>query len=248
MDARGVTPSGSQTVELELAPADPAPGDLVDVQPGRSRLRESVLGLYLEVDEGDLTPLPGAGSHAERQRSYPPWGSTCRSAATWGEARFRWQVPDRPGASRFLVSTVVGNGNGPEQRETRPRTTKSSTWYTGAPPRRSTPTVMKTGFGVDDEPRLFCEGSSPELHTLQPGDCNDFNDEIFPGGNDVCNQRDDDCDGTSRTREPRTSDLYPDGDRDGYYSRRRTRERGDNAGLPRGGKPVGGQSGGLRAF
>ena len=190
----GCHSGGSQTVELDLAPSNPAPGDLVDVRL-IVRGSGSVLGLYLEVDEGELTPLPGAGLTLSGN-GLTHRGEPLVVSGGVGEARFRWQVPDRAGASRFLVSTVVGNGNGRSGGDSAADEELDVVY--GCAPATFYPDRDEDGFGVDDQPRLFCEGTSPPLHTLRPGDCNDFNVDIFPGGNDVCNQRDDDCDGTDR--------------------------------------------------
>lgn len=69
------------------------------------------------------------------------------------------------------------------------------------------------GFGVSTNSLSTC--SPPNNHyTPSNGDCNDYDDTSFPGGIEVCDWSDNDCDG--QVNEGVGSSLYADLDQDGY--------------------------------
>ncbi|MFM9948994.1 MAG: MopE-related protein [Saprospiraceae bacterium] len=68
------------------------------------------------------------------------------------------------------------------------------------------------GFG---DPGTTIQGCSPPIgYVADNTDCEDGNDEIYPGAPEVCNSTDDDCD--SQTDEGLTTTFYADTDGDGY--------------------------------
>ncbi len=72
------------------------------------------------------------------------------------------------------------------------------------------------GFGVLQDFQCLCAPSGVYA-TTQPGDCDDGDGAIHPGGGEVCNGVDDDCDGS--VDEPGASgctDYLRDSDRDGF--------------------------------
>lgn len=71
------------------------------------------------------------------------------------------------------------------------------------------------GFGI---PQCLCKPTL-EYSTEFPGDCNDDDPFVKPGGIEICDQKDNDCDG--ETDEPGTTGcqhFYIDADGDGYGS------------------------------
>ncbi len=71
------------------------------------------------------------------------------------------------------------------------------------------------GWGVDDETIEAC--STPEGYVDLPGDCDEGSPAVNPGADEVCNEVDDDCDGT--VDGPDSLDAitwYYDADRDDY--------------------------------
>jgi predicted outer membrane repeat protein len=71
------------------------------------------------------------------------------------------------------------------------------------------------GFGDDAVTELACE--RPDGFTEVGGDCDDGDDAAFPGGEEVCDGADNDCDGTTDPDDAvGTLTWYADGDGDGY--------------------------------
>jgi hypothetical protein len=82
----------------------------------------------------------------------------------------------------------------------------AQTWY---------PDGDGDGYGDEQEPRSACE--QPQGFVADSSDCNDQNDEIHPAASEVCDEVDNDCDGT--TDEDDASDAqtwYEDSDDDGH--------------------------------
>jgi len=79
-------------------------------------------------------------------------------------------------------------------------------------------------------PDCGCDSGAPDCEDLDSdgwprsaGDCDDADPEVNPGETEVCNGKDDDCDGYIDNDAQDGSDWYPDGDLDGW---------GDPAGKP----------------
>ena len=74
------------------------------------------------------------------------------------------------------------------------------------------------GYGDASQTLVQASCETPEGYTTQDGDCDDSDPAVSPAGDEVCNGRDDDCDGLIDAEDPDTplSDWYADLDRDGY--------------------------------
>jgi hypothetical protein len=71
------------------------------------------------------------------------------------------------------------------------------------------------GYGDDDQVIVQCE--QPSGYVLEPGDCDDADDGIFPGANEYCNSIDDDCDGEIDEDDAiDAATWYLDADGDGF--------------------------------
>jgi Lamin Tail Domain/Putative metal-binding motif len=84
--------------------------------------------------------------------------------------------------------------------------TDASTWYEDAD---------EDGYGLASSSTTACE--LPPGYVSDATDCDDSSDLAYPGGTEVCDSIDNDCDGASD--EPDAEDavvLYLDGDGDGY--------------------------------
>ncbi len=71
-------------------------------------------------------------------------------------------------------------------------------------------------FGNELLSQCLCAPASP-YSALEAGDCDDNNASIYPGANEWCNLKDDDCDGDQDEQDALgCQDLYTDSDGDGY--------------------------------
>lgn len=81
-------------------------------------------------------------------------------------------------------------------------------------------TIGTTPFYIDSDGDGFGRGEPFEECTVPPGfsaangDCDDFDDSVFPDAEEDCNGIDDDCDGA--VDEGVLTEYYTDGDGDGY--------------------------------
>ncbi len=72
------------------------------------------------------------------------------------------------------------------------------------------------GYGIDGDSRCVCEGD-PLYIAEVGGDCDDDEDNIFPGASEICNTIDDDCDGQTDSADSKGCTNYlADGDADGF--------------------------------
>jgi len=70
------------------------------------------------------------------------------------------------------------------------------------------------GYGDEESPVVACE--QPEDTAIQAGDCDDGLDEVNPEGQEICNDLDDDCNGTIDDDASDALSFYADDDEDGY--------------------------------
>jgi hypothetical protein len=72
------------------------------------------------------------------------------------------------------------------------------------------------GYGLGSDSRCTC-GPSGQYSAVQAGDCDDSRSEVYPGAPEVCNGRDDDCDGlVDEQGALGCTTYYRDSDGDGY--------------------------------
>ncbi len=170
-------------------------------------------GVFVAANGGTLATVGGQGL------GLVPAGLTHTSpkGLSNGQASFvfLWTAPSAPGAVRFDVSTLVGNGNGSSSGDSADRAYFDFVY--GCQPATYYADNDSDGFGDSDQPRVHCDTSPPTGYAPAGGDCDDFRDTTFPGAVEYCNQRDDDCDGVVDD-DAIPFPLYPDADGDGYYS------------------------------
>jgi len=73
-------------------------------------------------------------------------------------------------------------------------------------------------YGVTTDVKCLCAGTG--YYTAVVGeDCNDEDDKVHPGADEICNNKDDNCDGLTDPEEsPGCANYYVDGDGDNYGS------------------------------
>jgi subtilisin family serine protease len=78
---------------------------------------------------------------------------------------------------------------------------------------------LSTGevWGGGDRLTLFCDIDDDGDGVRYPEDCDDLRSEVFPGAEEICNGRDDDCDGIVDGPDATGAvDFWPDADGDGF--------------------------------
>jgi hypothetical protein len=70
--------------------------------------------------------------------------------------------------------------------------------------------------GIGGEDYIFVCNTLPEGFSSETGDCDDWNESIYPGAEEICDGLDNDCDGLVDNNPTDAFIAYIDNDRDGY--------------------------------
>jgi predicted outer membrane repeat protein len=111
--------------------------------------------------------------------------------------------PDSESTGCFPPKSAVDNGDDCDDNDNKVGVV--STWYSDAD---------KDGYGDVASATLACE--APKKHVADAQDCDDGDDDVNPDGIEVCNQRDDDCNGVADDDATDETTLYADTDGDGH--------------------------------
>jgi hypothetical protein len=133
--------------------------------------------------------------------------------AASGQVEFRvdWKAPQTVGLGTFEVAVLAANGDGRASGD------RSSGQYVyvayGCTPKTVYWDFDKDGVGREDSPLFTCD--DPEGYAPTFGDCDDRSPDAYPGAPELCNEKDDDCDGEI---DEHVVDImfYADADGDGY--------------------------------
>ena len=192
-----------------------APGDSVTLTLTVRSPSVRVGGTFITTGGvGALQALPGEGLAQGAQGLT----HTAPKAAVDGAVTFRfgWQAPAKPGAVAFRVLALAGNGNNASSGDA-PGTADFS-WAFGCTARELYVDLDRDGYGAQNlGRRLGCtDDAPPEGFAPLPGDCDENDEGTHPGAVEVCNGRDDDCDGQI-DEDVAPVMMWPDADGDGYY-------------------------------
>jgi hypothetical protein len=132
--------------------------------------------------------------------------------------RFAWTAPAEPGGVVFDVAALAANLNANSSGDTPGR--NSFSWAVGCDAQTFYYDGDSDGYGSSVfGVRVACAGQPPEHYAPLDGDCSDSRAEVNPGADELCNLRDDDCDGEV-DEDALPVELWPDADGDGYYRAR----------------------------
>ncbi|HVY29570.1 MAG TPA: putative metal-binding motif-containing protein [Polyangiaceae bacterium] len=212
----GGAASVAPALTLTADPPGFGPGDLVTLTLSIRTPGLQVGGAFVTTAGiGALRALPGEGL-GERSQGL---AHTAPKAAVNGAVTFRfgWQTPSQPGAVDFAVAALAGNGNNAPTGDA-PGSAEFQ-WVFGCEPRTFYRDLDRDGYGAEAlGVRLGCStDAAPEGYAAFNGDCDENSEDVHPGTKELCNKRDDNCDGQSDENAPPAM-MWPDGDGDGYYA------------------------------
>jgi hypothetical protein len=207
--------AGTGQVTLSSAPATFAPGSRVE-------LTLSIIGGYANggayVSSGDVGDLQAIANQGLTEVS----GGLVHNQPKPGSGgavqfRFAWVAPATPGAVRFSIFALGGDGNGRSSGDSGIDGTfdfvygcSGTTYYLDGD---------GDGVGRADFAMLGCADAPPMAYVEATGDCDDYRKTVYPAATELCNMIDDNCDG-SVDENAVPVELWPDADGDGYYDAR----------------------------
>jgi hypothetical protein len=200
---------------LTASPAEFGPGESVTFTLTVRAAGSKAAGVFVAAPGiGQLSTVPGEGLTLSA-------GGLTHSApkAMQGDTasfRFTWQAPGEAGAVAFPIY-VLGVDLSGNPRGDRPGYANPGFVY-GCSPQTFYWDNDGDGYGtLTYDTVLDCSGPPPNGYSAHNDDCAETDDSIFPGAEERCNQKDDDCDG--EVDEDSTAiELWPDPDGDGYHN------------------------------
>jgi Putative metal-binding motif len=200
------------TITLTTDPVTISPGQLVTVTVSIPTVNGPAAGLYLRASKGTLSVIAGEGT---KLLGGGVTHSAVKRAPGAAAVIFRigWTAPAAPGGVDFDVFGVAANGDGSSRNDGAGYGFLSVTYgCTGITFYRD---LDGDGFGgtLSGTTR---DCSKPMYFSAVVGDCNDNDERIFPGAKEVCNGRDENCDGKIDEGLAASATVYPDADGDGH--------------------------------
>jgi len=209
--------SGGGAADVMLA-ADRAtinPGDTVTFTLTIASPSVKVGGTYVTTGGiGTLQALSGEGLTVNGQGLT----HTAPKAAANGAVTFRfgWKAPATAGGVAVLVAAVAANGNGATSGDA--PGSGLFQWVFGCTAQTFYADLDRDGYGSSKYgTRLGCaNAAAPTGFAVKDGDCDENDQTVNPGAAEICNGKDDNCDGQIDENAPAVM-LWPDADGDGYY-------------------------------
>jgi Putative metal-binding motif len=203
----GVAP----TVTITSSPATITPGQMVTLSVNITT-PEGWAGLFMQADVGTLTSLAGQGTQ-------PASGGITHTApkkAVNGVATFLvgWTAPTTPGGVNLNVWCVAANGDG-GSRGDGPGTGFESFAF-GCAGTTYIRDFDGDGWGATSS-GYTRNCTLPKYYATKDGDCNDSDERVYPGAPELCNKRDDNCNGMIDEGLPIVT-YHTDADGDGHGS------------------------------
>lgn len=133
--------------------------------------------------------------------------------------RFGWQAPSSPGAVDFGVAALSGNGNNASSGDA--AGVGEFQWVFGCSARSFYVDLDRDGYGSKRlGEKLACEGAqAPVGYASKDGDCDENDEKVHPGATEICDNKDDDCNGQVDEGAPPV-EMWPDRDGDGFFAAR----------------------------
>jgi hypothetical protein len=164
---------------------------------------------------GALQALPGEGLAVNSQGlTHTAPKPASNGAVTF---RFGWQAPGKPGAVNVHVAVMAANGNNAPTGDS--PGLGDFQWVFGCTATTFYADLDRDGFGSKAWGTLLgCAGTAPPAgYAAADGDCDENDETVHPGATEICNMKDDDCNGQIDENAPPVQ-MWPDGDGDGYYT------------------------------
>ncbi len=192
------------TITLTADPANPDPGDLVTLT--LSVTNNGTFGFYLTADEFAEFEVGQGNIRAITN------GVTHNAPITTDSVQILWQTPNEPGGVLFGVAAVGGNGDNNSSNDGASQTQLNLVW--GCEGEEVYRDSDNDDVGVSSYGTKIGCGEASGWATVD-GDCNDANPTTYPNAPELCNEKDDDCDGEV-DEETVPVEVYLDEDEDGF--------------------------------
>jgi Putative metal-binding motif len=199
------------TVTITSSATPISPGQMVTLSVNITT-PEGYAGLFMQADVGVLVSLAGQGT----QMVSGGITHTAPKKAVNGVATFLvgWTAPAAPGGVNLNVYAVAANGDGGSGGDG-PGTGFESFAF-GCAGTLYYRDFDGDGYGADTS-GYTRNCSKPMYYATVDGDCNDSDERIYPGAKEVCNKRDDNCNGQIDEGLPILT-YHVDADGDGHGS------------------------------
>ena len=197
--------SGTGTADVTLVP-DHAPFNLGDNLTFTLTITSASIrvgGVYVTAGGvGTLQVLAGEGLGAMSQGLT----HTTPKPAVGGAVTFRfgWRAPSSPGNVIFSVAALAANGDNATSGDD--PVAAPFQWVYGCTGQSWYADLDNDGYGATNYPALLlCAGApKPAGYAAVAGDCDQNDPAVNPGAAEVCNGRDDNCDGQIDENAPPT--------------------------------------------